>query len=297
MAMLKQATNASIDILAGQSGNAAKPEQTGARRPRFRVRLHPAVVTNRRAKGKRCRDCKQFRFPTARWYHRDKNRPDGFQLYCKLCKRERDRKSYERHRDRRNASARAWKHGHKDELTAWRFVYNREYRLGRRRRIEHAPEPPQAPEALKLCSSCGGTFPPREFPRGKRECRACWYGRQGKYRNPAKRAVYQQNRRAHEVGRITPAEWAEVLDRYHHRCAYCGASGRLTIDHVQPLSKGGRHEPSNLAPACPSCNSRKHNRLWKPAQLDVPGRHAISGEGDVTGGEGTNAAEALLSAE
>ena len=32
------------------------------------------------------------------------------------------------------------------------------------------------------------------------------------------------------------------------------------MDHVVPLSRGGRHEPANLVWACRSCNSRKSAR-------------------------------------
>jgi len=37
------------------------------------------------------------------------------------------------------------------------------------------------------------------------------------------------------------------------------------MDHVIPLSKGGKHLPSNVVPACASCNSSKGNNLnWEP---------------------------------
>jgi len=43
-------------------------------------------------------------------------------------------------------------------------------------------------------------------------------------------------------------------------CAYCGATGDLTVDHVVPFSRGGRNVPENLTTACRSCNSRKSFR-------------------------------------
>lgn len=36
---------------------------------------------------------------------------------------------------------------------------------------------------------------------------------------------------------------------------------RVTIDHVVPLSRGGKHESCNLVASCPSCNSKKHDKL------------------------------------
>ena len=43
-------------------------------------------------------------------------------------------------------------------------------------------------------------------------------------------------------------------------CRYCGATENITVDHVVPLSRGGKHEQANLAPACSSCNSSKGAR-------------------------------------
>jgi len=60
---------------------------------------------------------------------------------------------------------------------------------------------------------------------------------------------------------VTVKEWGSILEAFDHRCAYCLASGvKLTRDHVEPLARGGRDEPSNVVPACGSCNSRKGNR-------------------------------------
>jgi len=57
---------------------------------------------------------------------------------------------------------------------------------------------------------------------------------------------------------LTAAQWREILDRYDHRCAYCGErSDKLTMDHVVPISRGGEHTASNIVPACMSCNSSK----------------------------------------
>lgn len=59
---------------------------------------------------------------------------------------------------------------------------------------------------------------------------------------------------------LSPAEWAEILDRFNHRCAYCLADTDLEVEHMQPLSQGGGHSPHNVVPACRSCNARKGTR-------------------------------------
>lgn len=64
-----------------------------------------------------------------------------------------------------------------------------------------------------------------------------------------------------------------VMTRDRHTCAYCGKAG-LTIDHVLPVSAGGKSTWQNTVAACYDCNQRNGDRtpeqahmvlLWKPA--------------------------------
>ena len=57
--------------------------------------------------------------------------------------------------------------------------------------------------------------------------------------------------------------WLSRVAYYGWKCVYCGkdlSKRTLTIDHRIPLSKGGSHWPSNLAPSCKPCNSRKKDK-------------------------------------
>jgi 5-methylcytosine-specific restriction endonuclease McrA len=52
------------------------------------------------------------------------------------------------------------------------------------------------------------------------------------------------------------------------RCAYCGEqSGRLTLDHVVPRSRGGDSVWENVVTSCAPCNLRKGNRLLEEAAM------------------------------
>ncbi len=52
-----------------------------------------------------------------------------------------------------------------------------------------------------------------------------------------------------------------VFARDGHRCQYCGASGEpLTLDHVVPVSRGGKHDWTNLVTSCVTCNNAKGDR-------------------------------------
>ncbi len=54
-------------------------------------------------------------------------------------------------------------------------------------------------------------------------------------------------------------------------CAYCTnrfAETDLTVEHIVPVSRGGRHEWTNVVTACRSCNTRKGNR--RPEEANMP---------------------------
>lgn len=109
-------------------------------------------------------------------------------------------------------------------------------------------------------------------------CTTC-QGRQAYARNPEKMIAqvrkYQRahpdqarllkragNRRRH--GRKIASRGVPVKDvraliaLYGGLCAYCRTAKADTLDHVQPLSRCGKHEIENLLPACKACNFEKH---------------------------------------
>ncbi len=59
---------------------------------------------------------------------------------------------------------------------------------------------------------------------------------------------------------FTELDWTDVKTRgFDGKCAYCGALGITTLDHVIPINRNhlGEHRLGNLAPACGSCNGKK----------------------------------------
>lgn len=65
----------------------------------------------------------------------------------------------------------------------------------------------------------------------------------------------------------------QVRQRANFTCEFCGisesnAGGELTVDHFQPLSKGGDDRLDNLIYCCPRCNQYKLD-YW-PAGSDDP---------------------------
>lgn len=67
---------------------------------------------------------------------------------------------------------------------------------------------------------------------------------------------------------------ANIYLRDRNRCQYCGrkfSSSELSLDHVVPISRGGRSTWLNVVCACLKCNVRKGNRL-----PDECGMHLIN---------------------
>lgn len=91
--------------------------------------------------------------------------------------------------------------------------------------------------------------------------------------NPDRVREHALRRRARVKGNdatgLSRADWKRIVDHFEGKCAYCSKpTARLEREHVKPLHRGGRHDVSNIVPACRKCNSSKRERLllteWRP---------------------------------
>lgn len=60
-----------------------------------------------------------------------------------------------------------------------------------------------------------------------------------------------------------------IMIRDKFRCGYCESKENLTIDHVVPISKGGKSTWENSVTACKPCNSSKGNKLLENSGLTL----------------------------
>lgn len=152
-----------------------------------------------------------------------------------------------------------------------------------RRAIQYADLTPRP------CQRCGTVFKPAQTAsvfcsrlcsrrvsyakhRERRVAAAVAWGRANPEMRRAIAAQYKAVRRAWEqlnpdsVG-VDGRAWRKLVRRYRQQCAYCGGSeGGIHMDHVIPLSRGGRHAIGNVLPACQRCNLSKGAKLvaeWK----------------------------------
>ncbi len=82
-----------------------------------------------------------------------------------------------------------------------------------------------------------------------------------------------------------------LLIRDGHECQYCGRAlsvHNATVDHIVPVSRGGRRVWENVVAACKPCNTGKGNRTphearmiprtrpWVPTRKVVLRQHAVT---------------------
>ena len=62
----------------------------------------------------------------------------------------------------------------------------------------------------------------------------------------------------------------EIFHRDHYTCQYCGTKSKeLTIDHVVPRHRGGKHTWENLVSACRGCNHRKGGKTLEESRMKL----------------------------
>jgi 5-methylcytosine-specific restriction endonuclease McrA len=84
--------------------------------------------------------------------------------------------------------------------------------------------------------------------------------------NPIKQAaIYARRSFARRGGVRFAITLNELQNLYRNPCLYCGAPSEH-IDHIVPLSRGGRHSIGNLTGSCAPCNLSKGAKFiteWK----------------------------------
>lgn len=88
---------------------------------------------------------------------------------------------------------------------------------------------------------CGRTYPSMSYKDWRK---------QPKYHSP----------KLKEAWKLTDSIRRKVLSRDGCYCHVCGTTRNLHIDHIIPISRGGKTEMSNLQVLCKKCNLQKGNK-------------------------------------
>lgn len=151
---------------------------------------------------------------------------------------------------------------------------------------------------MRTCPSCDKPLPSTKRSNAvycDRKCKAVSSEKRRPERDHAARYVKERDRRiayatdtvrmceaaSRRRARLRNAErllvsrkdWLRSVDRHRGCCAYCGDKKPLTVEHVVPLSRGGRHSVGNIIPVCFSCNSSKRDRFVTEWRLHIPSPH------------------------
>lgn len=82
--------------------------------------------------------------------------------------------------------------------------------------------------------------------------------------NTDKKAIAKEKAKARDLRKSQ--WWKKEIAK--GKCHYCGKSiipNDLTMDHVIPLSKGGKSTKGNVVPCCKDCNNKK--KYMTPVEL------------------------------
>ena len=67
-----------------------------------------------------------------------------------------------------------------------------------------------------------------------------------------------------ERGKVTVSVRKKIYERDGYKCKCCGRTDDevyLEIDHILPISKGGKSQYNNLQTLCEECNSKKGSKF------------------------------------
>lgn len=169
----------------------------------------------------------------------------------------------EEQKEKRRASARRWKAKNKDHLAGydkkWRAENPDKVKANDRARNKREPGRTSARSIVwRRVNRDRHLEASRNWKRSNRNLVNAAY-RRAYAKDPTMRANHRHRRRAAE-GNFKRQDIEAIALRQDHRCNYCGAMGKLHIDHIMPIKLGGTNWPDNLQLLCRPCNQAKGSK-------------------------------------
>jgi 5-methylcytosine-specific restriction endonuclease McrA len=216
---------------------------------------------------KACSKCKRHLALSS--FAADRRASDGLQSQCRECantsRREKQRSNPEDGRKKRNAYYRDHKAAILASNAKSRIKRADQIKAHKRAAYLRDKERPEFIERLREYGAANKDAK-REYDRAYRRKNAdkldaikkAWRA-ENKDKVSAVRQNYKHRRRAQEEGGISSADLLAWKRAQPKVCYWCGkkCAKNSTVDHYVALSKGGKHEASNLVIACRPCNVKK----------------------------------------
>lgn len=235
----------------------------------------PLIVTT-----KRCSKCKRDLPREA--FSRNSAQPDGCEIYCKECRSAYRRSSTEEEREQARIKGRERYAANRAKIAAQervrrvknreriadqrrtRYAANREERRAQRRQYytDHRETIIADVHRYRLKNPDKVRESSRRYYAANRDAvkamnkRWIEANREVRREHGRRRAAWQK------AGIAAPFTLEQLQQKWAYwddRCWMCGEPA-TTIDHVKPLSKGGRDVLANLRPACRKCNCSKGSK-------------------------------------
>lgn len=193
---------------------------------------------------KRCPKCGKWKLATLVYFRKQKAHTDGLRSECKACGRAAGRSYYQENRlvlaERHRARYLTLRSDNPEILRARSRSSGRAYRQAHPDKVREEN---------------------RRYERLNRDKRR-EYQRRWRTTNPERANEKNHRYRARKrtlPSTMTKADWQRCVDYFGGRCAYCGASGKITRDHVIPITSPDcpGDVPANVVPTCASCNKGK----------------------------------------
>lgn len=194
----------------------------------------------------------------------DRSRPDGYGYRCAECQRAYKRKYQAENRDSIKAKKRTYHQANRQRILEQRRGYReaRRQELREKARVYRAANIERIKEWQRVYRLVNGERL-RQYQKSVNYRERERYATDPEYRDRCR--GYCQNRRARKLAAFVEDVSLDVLYRRDQRtCSICHkkiARCDATVDHIVPLSKGGKHSYQNTALACKSCNFSKSNRV------------------------------------
>jgi len=182
---------------------------------------------------KKCTRCKETK-ALDQFYKREASR-DGLSSQCKSCQKIGNLKYRAAHLEKASAYQAEYRAGRLEKTSD----YNRKYRAKNSRKASVYQRRYRAMHAEKISA----------------------YKSEWKRVNPEAVQLQGHRRQARKLGNEVFAVTVKELMRLKaHPCYLCNSAKSTTIEHIIPVTKGGRWAIGNLLGACGPCNSSKFNK-------------------------------------